>query len=363
MADHRALSDEDLERLATLIAESLLRAGGSGRAVPTTGARSVWLPSPVRPEPGARGGEPPLWSGAGQNLEGIAPGTTRTPDAGRAVPVSELTNVTRAAAAGRGQPPSTAAKGRALRSVGPRARGAKPIDVGIGISNRHVHLSETDARALFGGPLTVERPISQPGQFAAVQTVTIEGPKGRIENVRIVGPARGATQVELARSDARRLGIDPPVAPSGTLASSIGGVTLAGSAGSIRLEKGVIVAGRHLHLADADARAWGFSDGDVLDVRAGSGARATTFHGVLVRAAPNYATELHLDSDEANAAALRSGDRVTIVAWSTGAGRRRRLITERDVVSMARRGEPIPAGALLTPSARDRARALGLKVP
>jgi putative phosphotransacetylase len=191
----------------------------------------------------------------------------------------------------------------------------------------------------------------------------VEGPKGRIDGVRVVGPARAATQVELARSDARRLGVDPPVAASGDLRTSIGGVTLHGSAGLVRLQSGVIVAGRHLHLSDTDARAWGFADGDLLDVRSGSGSRSATLHGVLVRAGPRYATELHLDVDEANALAVKTGDRATIVAWKTGAARRRRLITERELTDLARRGEPIPAGALLTPSARDRARALGLTVP
>ena len=140
-------------------------------------------------------------------------------------------------------------------------------------------------------------------------------------------------------------------------------MTLEGSAGRVRLDRGVIVAGRHLHLSEADARTWGFGDGDLLDVRAGSGARATTFHGVLVRSGPTYATELHLDVDEANAAALATGDRARIVEWHSGRASRRRLITERDMVEIARRGEQIPPGALLTPSALDRARALGLRVP
>jgi putative phosphotransacetylase len=244
-----------------------------------------------------------------------------------------------------------------------RPRNAAAIEVGVGISNRHAHLSEADARTLFAGPLAVERAISQPGQFAAVQTVTITGPKGRIEGVRVVGPARGATQVELARSDARRLGIDPPVAASGSLEGSIGGVTLEGSAGRLPLEKGVIIAGRHLHLSESDARSWGLADGDLLDIRAGEGARAVTFHGVLVRAGPRYTTEIHLDVDEANAAGLRTGDRATIVAWKSRAGKRRRLITEREVIDLARRGDPIPPGSLLTPSALDRARALGLHLP
>jgi putative phosphotransacetylase len=363
MADLPSLSDEDLERLATLIAESLLNAASGVRRASATPAREVWLRPPVRPEPSARGGEPPIWSAAAQSLDGIAPGPSRASPSGRAVPIAELSNATRAAAAGRGATPSEAPKGRVAHGARPRSRNAKPIEVGVGVSNRHVHLSDGDARALFAGPLTVERAISQPGQFAAVQTVTIEGPKGRIEGVRVVGPARGETQVELARSDARRLGIDPPVAASGSLASSIGGVVLKGSAGQVRLEKGVIVAGRHLHLSDTDARDWGLADGDLLDVRAGTGSRAMTFHGVLVRAGPRYATEIHLDADEANAAGLRTGDRATVVAWHSAAGKRRRLVTEREIIAIARRGEPVPPDAILTPSARDRARALGLTLP
>ena len=362
MAERRALTDEDLERLASLIAESLLRAARAAPE-PATASRQPWLRPPVRPEPAARSDTPPVWTGAAQNLDGVAPGPTRTPGAGRAVSMAELANVTRAAAAGKGPAPSVAPRGRSERVASPRGRKAATIEVGIGVSNRHIHLSEADARTLFGAPLAVERAISQPGQFAAVQTVAVVGPKGRIEKVRIVGPARGATQVELARSDARRLGVDPPVAASGSLTGSIGGLTLEGTAGRVRLDTGVIVAGRHLHLSEADARKWGLADGDLLDVRAGAGARATTFHAVLVRSGPKYATELHLDVDEANAAALTTGDRATIVAWRSGRAARRSLVTERDVIEIARRGDQIPAGSLLTPSARDRARALGLRVP
>ena len=363
MADPRSLSEEDLDRLAALIAESLLRAAGARATAGEPPRPDAWLRPPVRPEPSVRGGEAPVWTGAAQSLEGIAPGRVRTPGAGRAASVAELADVTRAAAAGKGPAPTVAPRGRTPRGTGPRARKAATIEVSVGVSNRHIHLSAADTHALFGGPLAVERAISQPGQFAAVQRLTVVGPKGRIEGVRVVGPARGETQVELARSDARRLGIDPPVAASGSLATSTGGITLEGSAGRVRLEKGVIIAGRHLHLSESDSRAWGLADGDLLDVRAGSGSRAITFHGVLVRAGPKSATELHLDLDEANAAALRTGDRATIVAWQTGRQPRRRLITERDVIELARRGEAVPAGGLLTPSARDRAKALGLRVP
>ena len=359
MADTPSLTDAAIERLASLIADSLMQA--QARSAPPSAGRPTesWVPAPVRPDLGTRGGEPPVWAGAAQSLEALARDSGAA-GPGRATPIGELTNLTRAAAAGRGAAPTTGPAGRVPRSVSPRARRARSIEVGVGVSNRHVHLSEADARTLFGGPLTAERPISQPGQFAAAQTLTVEGPKGRLEGVRVVGPARGATQVELARGDARRLGVDPPVAASGSLAGSGGGLTLRGTTGSVRLEKGVIVAGRHLHLSEADSRRWGLADGDTLDVSCGAGARAVTFHGVLVRAGPNYVTELHLDVDEANAAGLNTGDRATIVAWHSGQPGRRRLVTERDVIALARAGGSIPAGAILTPSARDRARALGL---
>ena len=362
MADAPRLSEADIERLATLIAESLLHGRSTRGDVSRSPGAATWVPAPVRPDVVTRGGEPPAWSGAALSLEGIERDASgRVP--GRATPIGELTNLARAAAAGRGAPAPGRSPGRTMRASGSRPRRASPIEVGVGVSNRHVHLSEADARTLFAGPLTIERPISQPGQFAATQTVTIEGPKGRLERVRVVGPARGSTQVELANSDARRLGVDPPLAASGSLAGSAGGLTLHGSAGSLRLDKGVIIAGRHLHLSEDDARRWGLADGDLLDVRCGVGSRAVTFHGVLVRASANYATELHLDVDEANAAGLKTGDRATIVAWQSGRPTRRQLVTERDVVEIARSGGSIPPGALLTPSARDRARALGLERP
>jgi putative phosphotransacetylase len=236
-----------------------------------------------------------------------------------------------------------------------------PIDVKVGVSNRHIHLSPDDHRQLFGSAdLTPARPLVQPGQFAARETVAVVGPTGRIDAVRIVGPARGATQVEVARSDAALLGIEPPVAASGALDTSIGGVTLVGPHGRLLLARGVVIAARHLHLSSADAERWGFRDGDRVVVAAGSGARSTTFHDVLVRAGPSHATELHLDADEARAAGVSTGDTARIIAWREASTSRRALVTERDVVAIAARRETIPAHAILTPSARDRARALGL---
>jgi putative phosphotransacetylase len=233
--------------------------------------------------------------------------------------------------------------------------------VSLGVSNRHIHLSADHLRVLFGDrPLTSARALTQPGQFAASEALAVVGPKGRIDAVRVVGPARGETQVELAMSDAVTLGVKPPVAASGALQSSVGGVTLVGPNGRVELSRGVIIAARHLHLAPGDAARWGLRDGDRLDVRCGTGARAVTLHDVLVRSGDGHATELHVDADEARAAGVHTGDPALIIGWRSATPRRRALITERDVLRMARAGERLPDGALLTPSARDRARALGL---
>lgn len=219
-------------------------------------------------------------------------------------------------------------------------------------------------RTLFGPiALSPGRALRQPGQFAAVQSVTVVGPKGELAAVRVVGPPRGDTQLEVAASDAAVLGVDAPLAASGQLDASAGGVTLVGPHGRLTLSRGVILAGRHLHLAPADAERWGLRDGDRLDIRGGQGARETTFHGVLVRSGPSHATELHLDDDEARAASLTGGAVLTIVGWHDAAPTaRRRLVTERDVLELARTRSALPANALLTPGARDRAVALGLLV-
>lgn len=238
------------------------------------------------------------------------------------------------------------------------------IEVPLGISRRHVHLSEADARTLFGHPaLEVERTIRQPGQFAARQKVTVRGPRGLLEAVRVVGPARGETQVELSRSDAARLGVSPPVAASGALEGSLGGVTLVGPAGQVVLARGVIIAARHLHVAPDDASRWGLRDGDLLDVRCGQGARAVTWHEVRVRTGPAHATEFHLDEDEAHAAALDAGAMVRIVGRRDPRATRRQLVTERDLLALVRTGQPFPVGAIFTPGARDRARSLGIALP
>ncbi|MBV6521362.1 MAG: hypothetical protein MNPFHGCM_01497 [Gemmatimonadaceae bacterium] len=359
------MTNDELERLASLIAAAI--AQGGARTDP--GLRKTWLPAPIRPSPPERTADLPPWTGAAQPLGDVAP--IRTPiESPHRPSTTDLTRATRAAAAGRGTPVlASPTISEAPTDTVPSSRGAAarrkrtlPVKVPVAVSRRHVHLSGEHIKVLFGTDLTVQRTIKQPGQFAANEVVEVVGPKGRIEGLRVVGPARGETQLEIARSDSSILGIEPPVSASGNLGESVGRVSLVGPYGRVDLRRGAIVAARHLHLSPEDARRWGFSDGDVVDVSCGVGARTTAFAQVLVRCGPTHATELHLDVDEANAADVRSGDTAYVVAWREGArgGRRRVLITERDVLAIARAKGSIPEGALLTPSARDRAFALRL---
>lgn len=187
---------------------------------------------------------------------------------------------------------------------------SSPIPVGI--SNRHVHLSQEDLDVLFGADHQLQelKPLSQPGQFAAEEVVTLVGPKGRIDKVRILGPVRKSTQIEISQTDAIKLGINPPVRDSGDLEGSPG-LSLVGPIGEVKQTKGVILACRHIHMPTGDARRFGLSDKDRVDVMT-EGDRAVVFKGVLIRVSDSYALEMHLDTDEANAALLRNGDSVLL---------------------------------------------------
>ena len=178
----------------------------------------------------------------------------------------------------------------------------------IAVSARHLHLTPASVAVLFGDGhrLTPARPISQPGQFASVETVTLVGPAGRIEHVRIVGPERDADQVEVSRTDEFLLGIDAPVRESGDLAHTPG-IRIEGPAGAVTLKSGVICALRHIHMTPGDAAALGVEDGDRVDVRVESGGRDLTFGEVRIRVRADFVLEMHVDTDEANAAGLVSG--------------------------------------------------------
>jgi acetate kinase len=167
-------------------------------------------------------------------------------------------------------------------------------------------LSRGDCDALFGAgyELTRKRDVTQPGQYVTRETVDLIGPKGEIRNVAIINPLRKQTQVELARTDALKLGVDPPLRESGQLAGTPG-LRLRGPAGEVEIPSGVILAMRHVHMNPEEAKTFGVGDKDVIRVRA-EGDREMTMGDVLVRVSPSYALDMHIDTDEANAAGLTS---------------------------------------------------------
>lgn len=192
--------------------------------------------------------------------------------------------------------------------VGGRDRVASAQVIPVAISARHIHLTQETVEKLFGAghQLTPLKELSQPGQYACEEQLDVVGPKRTIENVRVLGPVRRANQVEVSRTDEFFLGIDAPVRDSGDVAGSAG-VTLVGPKGQVVLEEGVICARRHIHMTPADAEVFGVVDKDVVEVAIDSDGRDLTFGDVLVRVHPGYALEMHIDTDEANAAELSRG--------------------------------------------------------
>lgn len=187
----------------------------------------------------------------------------------------------------------------------------------INASVRHVHLSREHVQALFGSDhqLTPRADLSQPGQFACQEVVTLHGPKSSIAKVRVLGPERSVTQVEISRTDEFTLGIDAPVRASGQVEDTPG-LRLEGSFGSVELSSGVIQAQRHIHMHPDDATELGVADRDWVMVRVG-GERGIIFDDVLVRVNAKYKLDMHLDTDEANAADLQPGDQGTLLKGAT----------------------------------------------
>jgi acetate kinase len=196
-----------------------------------------------------------------------------------------------------------------------------------------VHLTQEAVEALFGPgyQLTERNPLSQPGQFACNETVTIVGPKRQLEKVRILGPVRPDSQVEISRTDEFYLGLDAPVRASGDVANSPGCV-LVGTHGKYELKNGVICAWRHIHMHPDDAEYFGVADKDVVEVGIGGTGRGLVFGDVLVRVSPKYKLEMHIDTDEGNAAELSSGAEGALVSTSGLAYLTRRR-TKYDTVS------------------------------
>lgn len=170
-------------------------------------------------------------------------------------------------------------------------------------SARHVHLCEADLEALFGkgAKLNYTRELSQPGQYACEERVDVVGPKGTIKRVIILGPTRPATQVEISLTDSRSLGITAPIRESGDTKGS-GGCKLVGPAGEVELSEGVIAAKRHIHTTPADAEKMGVKDKEIVQVKIDTPDRSLILGDVVVRVSASFATAMHIDTDEANAA-------------------------------------------------------------
>ena len=192
---------------------------------------------------------------------------------------------------------------------------AKKVEVIIEVSARHVHLSEAHMHKLFGNRHIpcIMKPLSQPGQYASCDTIAIKGPKGEIDDVRVLGPCREKTQVEISGTDARHLGIKPVIKLSSDHQGTPG-LTLIGKKGRVHLDSGVIVAERHLHISDRKAKELGLEHGQRVKIDV-NGVRDLIFESVPVRVNPNYRLSFHIDTDEANAAWVQSGDTGTLVRY------------------------------------------------
>ncbi len=178
--------------------------------------------------------------------------------------------------------------------------------VEIEASGRHVHLTEADARTLFGHGLTEKRPLSQPGQYVCEERVTLIGPRGELARVAVLGPERPESQVEISLTDARALGVEAPVRLSGDVRGTPG-IRVRGDRGEITLDHGVIAARRHIHMTPADAARHGLRTGDQISLRCLT-ARPLILEDVAVRVSDKFATFVHIDIDEANACGYRTGD-------------------------------------------------------
>lgn len=204
--------------------------------------------------------------------------------------------------------------GRVMAELGGKQACDNVGEVPVGVSNRHIHLSSADVETLFGAgyQLTPMKDLSQPGQFACKETLTIVGPSLRpIENVRVLGPVRKASQVEISRTDSFTLKVKPPVRESGDIAGS-SPITIIGPKGVVTLKEGCIIANRHIHMSTDEGAAFGLSDGQYVDVEV-NGARRTRFYDVQVRVHKDFRLEMHIDTDDANAAGVGNGAKVKIV--------------------------------------------------
>ena len=185
---------------------------------------------------------------------------------------------------------------------------------GYQVSARHIHLTQEHVEVLFGeGYHLTKKKELMGGQYACNETVTVVGIKLRaIENVRVLGPVRKASQLEISATDAMKLGVAAPIRESGNVAGSAP-IAVVGPKGVIYLQEGCIIAMRHIHMSPADAMAAGVHDGDIVSVKADN-ERGTVFNQVKIRASDSFTLEMHIDTDEANASKIKTGDKVTILS-------------------------------------------------
>jgi putative phosphotransacetylase len=181
-------------------------------------------------------------------------------------------------------------------------------------SARHIHLTQSDLEILCGPGFQMSsvRPLSQPGQFVANVRLTLVGPKKTIENVVVLGPARPATQVEVSATEARLLGITPPIRESGDIQGS-SPITMVGPKGQITLIQGCIIAKRHIHMTPEDANSFGVKDKQIVSVKVTSASRTLIYGDVVVRVRQDFALAMHIDTDEANAAGLLGDAQGTLI--------------------------------------------------
>lgn len=192
-------------------------------------------------------------------------------------------------------------------------KNGKCMGITANLSNHHVHITDEVRRKLFGEePLTVKRYLTKDrSMFAAWETVTVVGPKGQVENVRVVGPCRNYTQAELLRADCFNIGVEAPVRDSGDLAGAAP-LKLVGPKGEVTVEECGIIAHRHIHMAGRLMEEYGLTDGQMVDVEVG-GIRGLVFHNVRIRASRGEDSVMHIDQEEGNAAGFSSGEKVSVL--------------------------------------------------
>lgn len=270
--------------------------------------------------------------------------------------------------------------GEVLEQLG-KVEATPPNDlIPIAVSARHVHLSSHHVEALFGKgyALTVRAELSQPGQFASNETVILAGPKGSLERVRVLGPARQMTQAEVSWTDAMKLGLNPPLRESGDIKGS-GAFTIIGPKGSLYLEEGLIIAQAHIHMAPTDAIRFGVQNGEYVTIET-EGIRPISYQQVKIRVSERYRLEMHIDTDEANASLITKNafghlmksnsvnvpkvapEIVTRSNVDSSLFYPRKLLSKDDVKELKVPEIVVEKGTIITALARDTARELGISI-